>query len=648
MAISPAAGAGDDPAARMTVTGRVLDPDGQPVPNATVMVHAALRQTGRGHGLDDTSPTPIGQARCGSDGRFRLDASRTHSARHHMVGAVALAPRFGAGWAELDPDAETPAADITLRPEQVIEGRLLDASGRPVRDVEVTVQHMGVVVRSPLVRDDMEGPRFSQFHGNDLPAWPRPAFSDADGRFTVRGVGRGRRVELAIHDPRFALTRAFIDTEGTARSKAVTLALEPARIFTGRVTDADTERPIPHAALVVLPYGGGRRTISRFEADDQGRFRANPLVADRYTITVSSMLGPPYLDASTLFVWPKGAVEHRIDYALHRGVPIRGKVVEEGTGRPVAGARVGFQSSRMQDKDTGDENSHAVTVADGSFQLAVLPAPGYLVALGPTDDYVYRSIGGRVVYQGKPGGTRFSAHAIVPYEAKPGGGGPEVMVPLRRGVTVAGRVVGPDGRPIPSAAIISRILLAPSIGVQLIWNDTYTIRTRDSRFAVHGLDPDAKVPILFFAAEEKLGATVMLSGKSASNGPITVRLEPCGLARARLVDRDKKPVAGFRGARMIAMIVTPGPSPGEPGQEDQVTGDLGALPWIDPSHYANGPGPLSDADGWITLPALIPGATYRIIDRDGRRALVRREFTVRLGEAIELGDILIANLRTRN
>ena len=63
---------------------------------------------------------------------------------------------------------------------------------------------------------------------------------------------------------------------------------------------------------------------------------------------------------------------------------------------------------------------------------------------------------------------------------------------------------------------------------------------------------------------------------------------------------------------------------------------------IDRKHY--GHGPRTDADGRITLPDLIPGALYRISDASNRREQgirVREDFTVRSGETVDLGDILI-------
>jgi RNA polymerase sigma factor (sigma-70 family) len=146
---------------RMIVVGRVLDPQGKPVPNATTMVYAALKQPGRAGRGGSMAPSAIGQARCEGSGRFQLDAVRTSSSIHFEVGAVAVAPGFGAGWVDLDLDADQPVAEITLRPEQVIQGRLFDVQGQPVQGVSVSVEAMGHFRRKPdSIPEELDGPHF--------------------------------------------------------------------------------------------------------------------------------------------------------------------------------------------------------------------------------------------------------------------------------------------------------------------------------------------------------------------------------------------------------------------------------------------------------------------------------------------------------
>jgi hypothetical protein len=124
----------------MFVVGRVLDPNGKPVPNATTLVYARSKALGHTPSASRMEPVPIADARADGSGRFRIDAPRTSSSRYDTFGAVAIAPGYGAGWIALDPDADEPTADITLRPEQVIQGRLFDLQGRPARGVTVTAR----------------------------------------------------------------------------------------------------------------------------------------------------------------------------------------------------------------------------------------------------------------------------------------------------------------------------------------------------------------------------------------------------------------------------------------------------------------------------------------------------------------------------
>jgi hypothetical protein len=126
---------------------------------------------------------------------------------------------------------------------------------------------------------------------------------------------------------------------------------------------------------------------------------------------------------------------------------------------------------------------------------------------------------------------------------------------------------------------------------------------------------------------------------------VTVRLEPCGAAKARLVDSTGKPVPGRRlGPFFITLVITPGPPFGlRPKGSERLLADEGPLTAIDPINYPN---PLtSDGAGRLELPVLIPGATYRFIDRSTAREpggpQVRKEFAVGPGEKLDLGEILI-------
>jgi protocatechuate 3,4-dioxygenase beta subunit len=476
-------------------------------------------------------------------------------------------------------------------------------------------------------------------------------------------------VALIVHHPRFALQTIGVDTESASKSKPVTAALVPAQILNGRVTYGDTGKPVPHAPLEVWASHGRAVIPNGFETDAEGHFRVNPPPADRsYNVWAYPPEGQPYLIARKRLEWPKGALEVSLDLALPRGVLIHGKVTEEGSGQPVPRATVDSNDRRQ---GLPRENGSIVinTAADGSFQLGVAPSPGFLSVRHPSDDYVLQAISNRMIEEGQPGGGRSYAHAHRLLDLKPGMSSQEVHLVLRRSVTVHGRVVGPDGQPIRDAWMISRVILDPRRVTGESWSPRYHGNVREGRFEVHGLDPNVETSVYFLDPQRKLGATVNLSGKSIAlmtianrtgrvapgstvsfsgkslaRGPITVRLEPCGAARARLVDPEGNPVAGYSGLPLIMMTVTPGlPRSRAQAGAGQFFADETPLSYLDPVNYEKEP--VSDPEGRITLPVLIPGAAYRFIDystaRDPAGPQVRKEFTVQPGETLDLGDIRI-------
>ena len=199
-------GAGERPnrepaatAARMTVTGRVLGPDGQPAAGAcrsTSSGRPARRPrvptwSGR---LTSCSARARPTATAASASRRPAPRRPASSRSTPWPAAPGPAPRFGC--VKLHPDAEQPAAEIHLQPEQVIRGKLVDVNGQPAAGVEVQLD--SVVQRVPPARrravrqppGPVRGYVWSVAPAG-LRAWPKAVTTDAQGRFTFAGIGRG-------------------------------------------------------------------------------------------------------------------------------------------------------------------------------------------------------------------------------------------------------------------------------------------------------------------------------------------------------------------------------------------------------------------------------------------------------------------------
>ena len=122
------------------------------------------------------------------------------------------------------------------------------------------------------------------------------------------------------------------------------------------------------------------------------------------------------------------------------------------------------------------------------------------------------------------------------------------------------RLIGPDGQPLGDVCVYSRVVLGPTAAANLrTWPPPWLEVARRGHFEVHGLDLETEVPVHFLQPERKLGATVRVSGKMATQEPVTVRLKPCGLAIAQLVGPDGRPVTGQPPGFNVMMVVTPGP-----------------------------------------------------------------------------------------
>jgi RNA polymerase sigma factor (sigma-70 family) len=634
--VQPAGAAG----LKMGVTGAVVDPAGKPVAGAAVAVFGFPRRGREGGDYSGAHPI-VGQTTTDRTGRFRMDLPRTSSERFYNLDAIAGAPGFGMGWQAINPDAESLDVEIRLRQEEAVHGRLVDVRGQPAAGIAVSV--MQLATQTDGERDDV-GRRDPS---TNLLPWPATVTTGDRGRFLIRGVGRGVATEVQIRDERFARQEIAIAPQALAEPEGKTYVLTPAHPIDGRVTYADTGAPVPHARMAAQ----GGHYISD-QADALGRFRLNPYADTPYqSMTTGESLftvyayapdGQPYLGVSKELTWKKGSIRQTLDFALPRGVLVRGKVTDISSGKPVEGCQILYAPLHPAPFDpsfsvlTG-EWSTMVSRIDGSYSIPVPEGPGHLVATKASPEYILSEFGSQML-AGHAGGLRKYAQALVRFDAKKGNDPMDVAIALRRGVTLKGQVIGPDDKPVAEGAIITRF----NVNAQAQRWGGFPISIRDGRFVLSGLEPGRLYTLLVHDAKRRWGAAIAVSPRATAAG-LMIRLAPCGQVKIRLVDSASKPVAGYRAA--LQLVLTPGrfqcDFDGSVRGED-LAADAG--PGLGYSSYMGGP-PTDDA-GCSTFNGLIPGATYRLLttERDNISidSKVLKDFEVASGQTLELPALTIA------
>ena len=380
-----------DPAAagRMTVAGRVLDPDGKPVKGAVVDLVTRPRspRVGASDEIDRARPAGPGPVR--RRGRFQLDSPRTASTRvfevHRAGRRAGIRPRLGR--------AESRRRAARGRdPAPARAGRPRPA-GR--RDRRAGQGRRGAASRASggrTTRARSDGVSLGTSPPEGIRAWPRPVKTDDQGRIALPGIGRGVSVGLGVRDLRYA----------RQDSTSIQPRLPAAKEITSRSSRPGSSRaassPPTPASRSPMPSSRPRPWsmnehahgyfTTKFRADDQGRFAMNPIAGESYTLGAFPTGGEPYLIQQDEFAVDQGGGQGDHDIKLRRGVLIRGKVTEAGTGRPLAGSSIQFIPVRGNETVLSGWQAIVASQDDGSFQIAVPPGKGHLLVFGPTGDYV--------------------------------------------------------------------------------------------------------------------------------------------------------------------------------------------------------------------------------------------------------------------
>ncbi len=512
----------------------------------------------------------LAEGRTDAEGRCDLRARLTGQEPPDMMALAAVAPGYGLnGKARLDPSGKDPLT-ITLRPEVKIKGQLLTPAGAPAPGVRVRLNRIGFDGGDGVAVDVNDA---WQVKESGLPYWPAAAVTDAQGRFTLGGFSKDADASLTLIHEDFELQDILVSTkakgDGAKRLKPeFTHTLAPGRTVRGVVTAADTGKPLP-GVFLNIQAGSLNAFYGEAQTDEQGRYRMpGPAGLSDYQVGAYPPPESGYLaiGGGHEGKWPAGATSIEVNFQLPRGRLFRGTVRDADTKKPLAGVGIVYEFHRdnrhFRDKPSYDLFNPALTDKDGRFTITGLPGPGFLLAEGPSFDYVRTLLPWR---DGLLRGDLYPhghARVNVPEKGEPA----DVEIALRKGVTLEARVLRPDGSPVPRVMAYCRGT-GPLAVHTFRWD--YGLPYEKGLFRMPGCDPDRTYRIFFLQPELHLGAAVELKPGAK---PAEVRLEPTGSVRGKLAQADGSPAKGGWAAARLATTK-------DDGKLDPQSFDWGTAPW---------------------------------------------------------------------
>ncbi len=326
------------------LTGRVLDPGGNPVAGATVRLLGPAAAT---------ALVPIAD-------RFTTDrlGEFLFTAPH---GTLVEARRNGfmTGRAKVDSLALLDGLlTVTLVPAR----RPLDGGGTIAG--RVVTSGTAAPVADALVVAELE----QRFTDVDVPS--AQALTDAEGRFSLAELDPGAYRVTGSAEGRAPASLRHVKPGATD----LLLELTDGGRLRGCVSDASTGAPVSLFTVLVDARQRGARRIpeqSRSVIDPSGCYALGDLSPGAATVMVWA---PGYAPSPELSVEiPRGSGEAVADAALKAGVRIEGVVRDEATLAPIGRARISVAGLVTNAPSTFPLASTATTGDDGGFTLASLP-----------------------------------------------------------------------------------------------------------------------------------------------------------------------------------------------------------------------------------------------------------------------------------
>lgn len=572
-----------------TITGTVIGPDSKPVAGASIST---------------MKPDKLGKAtteelaKTDADGKFSVTLEPVPDGRPDYRQLVATKSGYGSDWTKVGLLADGAVTFKLVADDVVVKGRVTDLEGKPVAKATVRITSLSA---GDLKRVWEHWPRAphqaiqlveKELWRAQTAGLPDSVTADADGKFEISGVGRGRLLGVVIEgngietagcrivtDPAFNPEKVDRPTHATMPGggyqpgpdlygPTFTHAGKPTQPVSGTVTDAATGKPMAGVQVMGNPSSGHwseNHVVTKTDAD--GKFKLLGVAkTDKVALYVFPGEGSSYLSYLTTVSGKPGLTEITADLKVVRGVKVNGKVVEKGSGQPIQNAAVRYEplADNKLYADRGfDGRTNAgmayTTNKEGKFTLTALPGAAILTAQGETrarnrgTDFTQVRVAKADLPRADLShlenlGEAFSAadghiitlHSMSGYaiiEPKPTDEAVEVTITFDRGQAATGKVVDAAGKPATDV-----------MAYKMTACYDYPQKLKDGTFTAIALETDHPRTVLFVDQAKKQATSVELKGGEKD---LTVKLQPFGTLTGRLVDADGKPIAG---ASVMVMV----------------------------------------------------------------------------------------------
>ena len=503
------------------VVGRVVDGAGVPVVGVVVDVMPAQRAA-----VIKSSGATLGDRRVtASDGSF----SRLGLVPGDYDLLVRAGEHFALAWHGVEQDEARRARSITVergapvelelvvaRDEGVIEGRVIDAQGRPVSDALVHALPRATDAEFRRLEGTRSGaalPSSTEDRRHAFRMFPTPGvLSDVDGAFRIEGLSASFYDVIAES----TTGEARGTLEEVATGSRVDVTIEDLHTIACAVTEAG--EPVTSYTVHVARSGPHvlherRTTVS----EPSGRFEMGRLAAGTYEVKVLTSGG---MGSSTVEAGPGPPQDCRI--GIERFGAVQGVLIDSVTRAPVPGItpivlghsqdREALAAALISDSGpiTGDDGSFRIEgLSPGQVQLEFMDrtahwpfvsrAFGILEPGGTLDFGTVTTWRGEPVADTEQGSLGMSLVAWMDpvykeaYDGASGGAAPPGVVPLVVGVTkvypegpAAGAgvregdlIVAIDGVPVQSIGVFAAtMMLGANASAAVAIGQTFTLTLR--------------------------------------------------------------------------------------------------------------------------------------------------------------------------